>query len=378
MTVTIESLGPAGVDPRAQQQMVPMRDGVRLATDVYVPGGAGPVPAVLVRLPYDKNGRYCWMPFISPHFTDAGYAFVPQDVRGKFRSEGETNAFVARDRGRLRHDRLDHAAAVVRTGTSACGATSYYGFTQWAAVASQHPALKAIVPRVTIADDRLAGGASTPLYGAHYLAEYWSDNATAPMAARLDTPAAGRGVRPGLRGDRIALDRLRPARCAEARRAPGVDLPRRPSVRPAAHPDPARRRLVRQHHASAHARLRAADAQTRDRAVPVPARRLDRPRELPVRGCADPRVADHDKHDDCAAADAAALHRAGARLLRRVPGGTRRPRAIPRVRWHLGNDGWQESPTWPPPGAHEQLLHLDRRRRAAKRSPRSRRDPVGA
>ncbi|MDX6631637.1 MAG: uncharacterized protein QOH00_3883, partial [Gaiellales bacterium] len=33
-----------------------MRDGVRLATDVYLPSGSGPFPAVLVRLPYDKNG----------------------------------------------------------------------------------------------------------------------------------------------------------------------------------------------------------------------------------------------------------------------------------------------------------------------------------
>ena len=55
---------------------------------------------------------------------------------------------------------------------------SYYGFTQWAAVASGHPALKAIVPRVTVADlfEWLDG--VTPLYGAHYLAEFWSDNLT--------------------------------------------------------------------------------------------------------------------------------------------------------------------------------------------------------
>ena len=49
-----------------------MRDGVRLATDVYLPDGPGPFPAVLVRLPYDKNGRYCWMPFIAPHFIARG------------------------------------------------------------------------------------------------------------------------------------------------------------------------------------------------------------------------------------------------------------------------------------------------------------------
>jgi predicted acyl esterase len=34
------------------------------------------------------------------------------------------------------------------------------------------------------------------------------------------------------------------------------------------------------------------------------------------------------------------------------------PASVPRVRWHLGNDGWHESPTWPPPGAREACLHL--------------------
>ena len=94
MAVNVDILGPAPVDPIATQHMVPMRDGVELATDVYLPEGAGPFPAVLVRLPYDKNGRYCWMPFIARHFIGRGYAFLPQDVRGKFRSGGDPLAFV--------------------------------------------------------------------------------------------------------------------------------------------------------------------------------------------------------------------------------------------------------------------------------------------
>ncbi len=55
MTLQIETLGPAPGDPRARQELVPMRDGVRLATDVYLPEGPGPFPAVLVRLPYDTR-----------------------------------------------------------------------------------------------------------------------------------------------------------------------------------------------------------------------------------------------------------------------------------------------------------------------------------
>ncbi|HEY5860534.1 MAG TPA: CocE/NonD family hydrolase, partial [Actinomycetota bacterium] len=82
------------LDPNAEQHMVPMRDGVHLATDVYLPADVDRGPAVLVRLPYDKCGRYTFMPRIAPSFTARGYTFVVQDVRGKFRSEGETLAFV--------------------------------------------------------------------------------------------------------------------------------------------------------------------------------------------------------------------------------------------------------------------------------------------
>ena len=206
MAVEIESLGPAEVDPRAQQHMVPMRDGVELAIDVYLPDGPGPWPAVLVRLPYDKNGRYCWMPFISRHFTERGYAFLPQDVRGKFRSGGETNAFVHEI-----DDGYDTIEWITRQpwadGDVGHVGDSYYGFTQWAAVASGHPALRAIVPRVTVADlfDWLDG--VTPLYGAHYMAEFWSTTAP-PLHSGLDAPAPERGVRRSLRGDRLAVDRV--------------------------------------------------------------------------------------------------------------------------------------------------------------------------
>jgi hypothetical protein len=91
MTIELETTGPGAVDPRAKQHMVPMRDGVSLAIDVYLPEAAAPCAAVLVRLPYDKNGRYCWMPQIARHFTGRGYVLLVQDVRGKFRSGGEVN-----------------------------------------------------------------------------------------------------------------------------------------------------------------------------------------------------------------------------------------------------------------------------------------------
>jgi putative CocE/NonD family hydrolase len=179
MTIEIETLEAAALDPRARQHMAPMRDGVELATDVYLPDGQGPWPAVLVRLPYDKNGRYCWMPFIARHFTERGYAFLPQDVRGKFRSGGEVNAFVHEvDDG---YDTIQWITEQAwSNGDVGMWGDSYYGYTQWAAIASGHPALKAIVPRVTVADlfGWLDGDGVAPLYGAHYLAQYWSDGRT--------------------------------------------------------------------------------------------------------------------------------------------------------------------------------------------------------
>lgn len=66
------------------EHMVPMRDGVKLATSVFLPEGDGPWPVVLTRTPYNK-ARY---PRRAPRYTDEGYAFVAQDFRGQYNSEG--------------------------------------------------------------------------------------------------------------------------------------------------------------------------------------------------------------------------------------------------------------------------------------------------
>ena len=42
---------------KAWEEMVPMRDGVRLATNVYLPDGEGPWPVILARTPYAKDRR---------------------------------------------------------------------------------------------------------------------------------------------------------------------------------------------------------------------------------------------------------------------------------------------------------------------------------
>lgn len=74
---------------------VPMRDGVRLAADLYLPARDGKVaegrfPAVMERTPYDKEGKVNE----GRYFARRGYVAVMQDVRGRFQSEGEWYPFA--------------------------------------------------------------------------------------------------------------------------------------------------------------------------------------------------------------------------------------------------------------------------------------------
>ena len=70
--------------------MVRMSDGVRLATDIYLPKRSGTWPAILVRTPYGKASEASRGEFFASH----GYAYVVQDVRGLFDSEGTFNPYA--------------------------------------------------------------------------------------------------------------------------------------------------------------------------------------------------------------------------------------------------------------------------------------------
>ncbi|GAA3444605.1 CocE/NonD family hydrolase [Planomonospora venezuelensis] len=151
--LTIKKTGPAAVPQDAEQVMIPMRDGVRLAADVYLagaadPAGARPNAVVLVRLPYDKNGVYCFMPVVSRYFLARGYHVVVQDVRGKYRSEGAAEfGLHEADDGRDTIQWITEQPWC--DGDVVMWGDSYYGYTTIAAAIGGHPALKAIAPRVT-------------------------------------------------------------------------------------------------------------------------------------------------------------------------------------------------------------------------------------
>ena len=78
------------------EAMVPMRDGVRLFTSIYVPKAPGPHPILLQRTPYGVGpyGADAYRSSLGPsdRLMRDGYIIVYQDVRGKLMSEGE---FVA-------------------------------------------------------------------------------------------------------------------------------------------------------------------------------------------------------------------------------------------------------------------------------------------
>lgn len=129
--------------------MVPMRDGVKLATDLYFPADydadakpAAKLPVLLVRTPYGKgngnsgDGKY---------FAPRGYVVVVQDTRGRYRSEGVWR-WLTDDLP----DGFDCAEWIVKqpwsNGRIGMLGTSYVGGTQHAMALSGTPHLKTLIP----------------------------------------------------------------------------------------------------------------------------------------------------------------------------------------------------------------------------------------
>jgi uncharacterized protein len=130
---------------------MPMRDGVRLCADVYLPETLGPHPTILIRMPYGKREAYCYMPAHGRFWARLGYACVVQDVRGRWASEGVYEPFVHEAADGW--DTLDWIAGQPWcSGRIGMTGESYYGYTQWAVAASRHPNLVCAAPGDTAAD----------------------------------------------------------------------------------------------------------------------------------------------------------------------------------------------------------------------------------
>ena len=140
----------------ASDIMVSMRDGARLATDVYLPErSARPasLPALLCRTPYNKQGivrdgvtpAAIGLVETARYFASHGYAVVLQDVRGRYASEG-TWAFLTDDAA----DGVDTCAWIARqtwsNGRVGMFGTSYAGGTQHVVALAGAPELKTVIP----------------------------------------------------------------------------------------------------------------------------------------------------------------------------------------------------------------------------------------
>ena len=146
-----------GSEPRyeiivAKNVTVTMRDGVRLAADVYRPAVngnpvAGKFPVILERTPYSKDGIESW----ARYFVPRGYVGVGQDVRGRYASEGAWRPH--RDDV---NDGFDTAKWIGEQpwcdGSIGTVGTSYPGGTQHALAISNPPYLKTMIPVDAMSD----------------------------------------------------------------------------------------------------------------------------------------------------------------------------------------------------------------------------------
>lgn len=149
---------------------IPMRDGARLFTAVYVPNeiGGGPWPMLMMRTPYSVGpygaDRYRRSLGPTPDFAKAGYIFVYQDVRGRYMSEGTfVNMRPHREHKRGpqdidestdTYDTIDWLLANVTGNNGKVGqyGISYPGFYTAAGMIDSHPALAAVSPQAPISD----------------------------------------------------------------------------------------------------------------------------------------------------------------------------------------------------------------------------------
>jgi putative CocE/NonD family hydrolase len=165
---------------------VPMRDGTKLAADLYRPVSKTKVPVIVVRTPYKKemselDGQY---------YAKRGYAFLIQDVRGRFASPGEWRPFFHEaDDG---YDTIEWAAQQSWcTGKAGMIGASYLGWVQWWAASRRPPHLATIIPNVAPPDPFY----NIPYeYGAFFLtgAIWWADVLQTGATGDLSGAAMGR------------------------------------------------------------------------------------------------------------------------------------------------------------------------------------------
>src|SRR3984957_18642082 len=162
----------ANDDYAKREVMIPMRDGVKLYTVIVVPKGARNAPILLTRTPYNATKRaqrnnsphmLAVLPLSDEVFVKGGYIRVFQDVRGKYKSEGDY-VMTRPVRGPLNATATDHVTDAYDTidwlgkntpesnGRAGMTGSSYEGFTVVMALLNPHPALKVAAPESPMVD----------------------------------------------------------------------------------------------------------------------------------------------------------------------------------------------------------------------------------
>jgi putative CocE/NonD family hydrolase len=130
-----------------EEVMIPMRDGVKLGAIVYRPEQTGKFPALVYRTPYGAADydSYAELPRKA---AKQGYMVFLVDVRGRYKSEGEFEAY--------RNEKQDGYDVIEWVGTNTfCNGKvgtyggSYPGIVQWLALSQNPPHLVAAAPEMT-------------------------------------------------------------------------------------------------------------------------------------------------------------------------------------------------------------------------------------
>ncbi|MBL8809325.1 MAG: CocE/NonD family hydrolase, partial [Planctomycetaceae bacterium] len=152
-----------------QEHMIPMRDGVKLYTAVYLPKDTSTTyPIMMKRTPYSCGpygaDKFPSMLGPSDHFVRAGYIFVNQDVRGRFMSEGTFEQVTPHIVHKTKVTDVDESTDAWDTiewltknvpghnGKVGMAGISYPGFYASAGMIDAHPALAAVSPQAPVGD----------------------------------------------------------------------------------------------------------------------------------------------------------------------------------------------------------------------------------
>jgi uncharacterized protein len=179
--------------------MVAMRDGVKLHTNIFVPKGfAGNLPIIMVRTPYGIEGGERAFAGAYAELARDGYIFVFQDIRGRYKSDGQ---FVmlrqmrqmrdpkAIDEATDTYDSIEWLLKNVPRNNGRVGmmGVSYPGWLTVVAMLDPHPALKAVSPQASpadmfIGDDFHHNGAFRLSYGFEYAVMMETNKERSPFA----------------------------------------------------------------------------------------------------------------------------------------------------------------------------------------------------